>query len=505
MPGIDADLLADAVGPPRTGDINHLGLLYRYTDRLYRATSLEEIYDAAMEAICEGLETDRASILRFDKQGVMRFVAHQGLSERYRQAVDGHSPWQVGQRDAEIICISDIASSGESPELIATVVGEGIRGLCFIPLAPDNQVIGKFMVYYGECRGLDSEHQELALVIARQLGFALQTWSSNRAAQYLAALVDSSDDAIISKSLDGIIESWNGGAARLFGYSAEEAIGRSIAMLVPDDRLAEEDEILATLQAGGRLQSFETVRKRKDGALVDLSLTISPIIDNHGRVIGVSKIARDISEKLKAAEAQALLLAEMNHRVKNAYALTGSLIHLSAASATDPASLAETVVDRLAALSRAHTLTLPTQQPVPAGVDQRPTSLKGILAAILAPFERDGSEGGTRVAIDGDDEPVGDRLLTSIALTFHELATNAAKYGSLSVADGSVSVTIRSTPEAISIVWKEAGGPTVERPDYQGFGSKLLGLAIRQLGEIDRSWSPDGLIAAIRINRPSTS
>ena len=116
----------------------------------------------------------------------------------------------------------------------------------------------------------------------------------------LAAAVESSDDAIITKTLDGIITSWNNGAQRLFGYAAHEAIGQPITMLIPGDRQHEEASILKKLHSGGRIEHFETVRRRKDGTLVDISLTISPILNDRGEIIGASKIARDVTELRKA-------------------------------------------------------------------------------------------------------------------------------------------------------------------------------------------------------------
>jgi PAS domain S-box-containing protein len=118
-----------------------------------------------------------------------------------------------------------------------------------------------------------------------------------RAALLLSAIVESSDDAIISKDLDGIITSWNKSAERLFGYSAEEAVGKPVTILIPEDRQAEEPNILARIRRGERLEHFETIRRRKDGALLNISLTISPIKDAQGRTIGASKIARDITEQ----------------------------------------------------------------------------------------------------------------------------------------------------------------------------------------------------------------
>jgi PAS domain S-box-containing protein len=119
----------------------------------------------------------------------------------------------------------------------------------------------------------------------------------------LAAIVDSSDDVIIGKTLDGVITSWNTSAERLFGYTADEAIGQSIMLLIPADRRDEEVGIIERLKRGERVDHFETVRQRKDGSLIDLSLTISPIKDSSGRVVGASKIARDITQRRYAEEA----------------------------------------------------------------------------------------------------------------------------------------------------------------------------------------------------------
>jgi PAS domain S-box-containing protein len=121
-----------------------------------------------------------------------------------------------------------------------------------------------------------------------------------RAQAHLAAIVESSDDAIVGKTLDGIIRSWNTGARRIFGYTAEETIGRSVLMLLPLDRHDEETAILARLRAGERVDHYETVRRRKDGSLIDISLTVSPVRDRRGRIIGASKIARDITRQKHA-------------------------------------------------------------------------------------------------------------------------------------------------------------------------------------------------------------
>src|SRR4051812_47415551 len=119
----------------------------------------------------------------------------------------------------------------------------------------------------------------------------------------LAAIVDSSDDAIVSKTLDGIITSWNRGAEEIFGFSAAEAIGQHIFLIIPDDRRDEEQDVLSRLSRGERIDHFETVRQTRDGRRLTVSLTVSPIRDSNGTIVGASKVARDITERVNAQEA----------------------------------------------------------------------------------------------------------------------------------------------------------------------------------------------------------
>jgi PAS domain S-box-containing protein len=130
-----------------------------------------------------------------------------------------------------------------------------------------------------------------------------------------------------------VITSWNAGAQRLFGYTAEEAVGRSVTMIIPTDRHDEEPMILKRVRQGERIDHYETVRQRKDGSLVDISITVSPIKDEKGEIVGASKIARDITQLKRARERQELLLREMDHRVKNLFALAISVLRLSGRSA----------------------------------------------------------------------------------------------------------------------------------------------------------------------------
>ncbi|MFZ0853766.1 MAG: PAS domain S-box protein, partial [Hyphomicrobiaceae bacterium] len=133
---------------------------------------------------------------------------------------------------------------------------------------------------------------------------------TEQARQLLASIVESSDDAIVSKDLNGVIASWNPGAERLFGYTADEVLGKSVPSLFPADLQNEERVILGRIGRGERLEHYETVRCRKDGSLVDISLTVSPLRNAAGKVTGVSKIARDISLRKKVEHERALALQD---------------------------------------------------------------------------------------------------------------------------------------------------------------------------------------------------
>jgi PAS domain S-box-containing protein len=150
-----------------------------------------------------------------------------------------------------------------------------------------------------------------------------------QATRLLAAVVESSHDAIVSKNLDGIITSWNTGAERLFGYAAEEAVGQNITLIIPPDRRDEERAIVEQLTRDERVDHFETVRMRKDGSLLDVALTISPMKDAAGRIVGASKLARDITERKRAEEALRQAQADLAHmsRVTTMGELTASLAH----------------------------------------------------------------------------------------------------------------------------------------------------------------------------------
>jgi PAS domain S-box-containing protein len=309
---------------------------------------------------------------------------------------------------------------------------------------------------------------------------------SEEATLRLAAIIESSDDAIISKDLDGMVTSWNGGAERIFGYLAEEMIGKPITILVPPDRHKEEEMILERVRRGHRIEHYETVRQRKHGSLIDVSLTISQVRNAQGKVIGASKIARDITER-KRNEAQILNLAhEAEHRTKNILATVKATVRLSHSNSAD--DLKNLIVGRIDALAKVNTLFMQSRW---TGAE-----LHTLVTQELLPFCK---ENETRVRIDGPAVMLEPNMAQMIAISLHELATNAAKYGSLSVADGHVEIAWSRTADGrLRLRWTESGGPNVTVPTHRGFGTRVLESVVGQLGgKVYFDWRGQGLMCEI--------
>lgn len=494
-----------------------------------------------------------------------------------------------------------------------------------------------------------------------------------QALQRLAAIIEHSNDAIISKDLDGVITSWNPAASRLFGYSAEEIIGKSILKLIPEYRRGEEPIILDRIRNGEKVDTYDTERLHKDGRLISVHLSVSPILDFNGVVIGASKILREavvdqaqenrlaaqnrvleqldqisqvISKELdleravqvitdiatkaacaefgaffynledergesytlyslsgaarsdferfgmprntavfrptfkgegvvrsgdirkdarygksaphhgmpsghlpvvsylalpvigrsgnvlggllfghskpdifgeeaemlvsriavhaaiavenahlhraaqdenarrrQAEENSALLFQELQHRVKNSLATIQGIASQTLRK-TPPDELAA-FAGRVQALAGAHDLLLSRTWAT--------ADLRDVIARALAPFQNSVQ----RLSYDGPALAVTATDAVTLAMIFHELSTNALKYGALSKPGGSVSVNWLHTPDGIDLTWREEGGPTVSAPSRSGFGSKLVSRSLSGRGEVNLDYRPDGLVARL--------
>jgi PAS domain S-box-containing protein len=312
---------------------------------------------------------------------------------------------------------------------------------------------------------------------------------SEEAALRLAAIIQSSDDAIVGKDLDGIITSWNGGAERIFGYLAEEIIGKPITILIPPDCQKEEEAIIERIRRGQRVDHYETVRQRKNGDLIDISLTISPVRNAQGKVSGASKIARDITEH-KRSEAQIVNLGrEAEHRTKNILDTVLATVRLSHSDTSD--DLKELIEGRVDALAKVHALFVQSRW---TGAE-----LHCLVSQELLPYR---AEREARVRIAGPAVMLAPTTAQTIAISLHELATNAAKYGSLSVADGRVEIAWSLTADGrLSLRWIESDRPTVAPPSHRGFGTRIMeNIIAGQLGgEVRFDWRDQGLTCEIAL------
>jgi len=264
----------------------------------------------------------------------------------------------------------------------------------------------------------------------------------------LAAIVDSSDDAIISKTLEGTITSWNGGAERIFGYTAEEVIGKPKTIVFPPELYHEEDEILAKLRRGERIDHFESVRVRKDGKRIDVSLSLSPIKDGRGKIVGASTIARDITDsKRQQRELETLnarlkrSITETHHRVKNNLQLMGALIDMQRQTERTSVPISDLLRlgQNIQALAVIHDIL--THEAKEDG-DIESISIKGILERLLPMMA--GTVGDRRLIVKMDEASLPGKSTTALALIANELVCNAVKHGS-----GDVELTLTSDENGI--------------------------------------------------------
>jgi two-component sensor histidine kinase len=278
-------------------------------------------------------------------------------------------------------------------------------------------------------------------------------------------------------------------------------------VLIPAELPDEEPKILARIRRGAKVDHYETVRRRKDGTTVEISLTVSPIRGLDGSIVGASKIARDITERRRAFDQQQLMLREMNHRIKNLFTLAGSIVTLSAGSASTPQELAASVGDRLVALAHAHQLTLrnPAETLDTAGATAGHTAtLHTLIRVIVAPYEVRAGGHEPRVTISGPDISLDADPVSALALLIHEFTTNAAKYGSLSTSSGRIDIHCFEADSEFVLVWKERGGPPLDAViGDEGFGTLLTRATVKgQLnGSISREWAADGLVIRLSMAR----
>ena len=256
--------------------------------------------------------------------------------------------------------------------------------------------------------------------------------------------------------------------------------------MIPGERQSEERGILTRIRRGERIDHFETIRQHKHGSLIVVSLTVSPVKDANGKIIGASKIARDITNQKRNQELITTLAREAEHRSKNLLANALATVNLSQSSS--PEGLKQTIIGRIQALANVCSLFVATRW---IGAE-----LSAIATQELAPYSEMHRK---RAFIDGPQILLEPGVAQAIAVMLHELATNAAKYGALSQPDGQICLKwSHAADDQLRLLWTERGGPAVQEPTRNGVGSRIIEGMITQLkGKARFDWRKDGLVCEI--------
>jgi PAS domain S-box-containing protein len=319
--------------------------LYRFTNRLYRAETIKDVYEAALDAIMDAMHCSRASILRCDADGVMRFVAWRGLSEGYRRATTGHSPWQRDDAAPEPICMADVDRTELNAPLKEIVKHEGIGALAFIPLMAEGRLVGKFMVYYDAPREFDGEEMELALTLARQLGFAIERMRAEQARLSIQAelrilsekleeeverrtlerdrIWNVSEDLLAVSNFEGYLLSINPAWTRLLGWTEDEIKSMHVSELRHPEDAPSSIAARAQLAHGATTARMENRFRHKDGSWRWLHWTMTAskgLIYVAGRHVTAEK---ESAAALERAQRQTAHLQKMDAIGQ----LTGGIAH----------------------------------------------------------------------------------------------------------------------------------------------------------------------------------
>lgn len=474
---------------------------------LIQEGSLDALYERVLDAAIGLMSADVGSMQTYDPdQDQLRLLASRGFppeSAALWERVNRNSATSCGMAlsASRRVIVPDIECSdfmAGSADLNASRRA-GIRAMHSTPLVSrSGRLLGMISTHWRKPHH-PAEHEIRAFdVLARQAADLIERAEveaalreSEQRLRWLASIVVSSHDAIISKDISGTITTWNNAAEALFGYTSEEVIGRPITILIPPDRHHEELSILERISRGERIENYETVRRRRDGSSVNVSLTISPVRNAEGRIVGASKIARDITGRKRAEAREKMLTAELDHRVKNILAQVAAIAKSTREGSRSVDEFLRSLDGRIQALAAAHML-LAQSAWQGVGVD-------ALVRSQLAPYAS-----GTNITIRGTDVILAVAEIQILTRVLHELATNAAKYGALSIPGGRLSVSWDcSTNEKetnLVFVWRELSGPPVPSKIEASYGTDLIrNLIPHELGgSVDLVFAPDGAFCRIK-------
>lgn len=497
------DSQAGGLSSRKDAAADEMARLQEISTLLIREGNVAALYERVLDGAISLMSADMGSIQVFDRErGELKLIASRGLHP------ESVAFWEWVRPGSHSACGQSFSSRGRvivsDVETCAFMAGtadielcrrSGVRAVQSTPLiSRSGPLLGIISTHWGQPHQ-PSERALLQIdVLARQAADLIERSQaetelrqSEERCRRLAEIVESSDDAIISTDLSAIISTWNKGAERLYGYTAEEIIGAPISTLIPPDRRQEELAILAGIKRGERAEARDTVRRRKDGTLVDVLLTVSLLKNAAGDVVGGCSIVRDITDRKRLERNVQLLSRELDHRAKNMLALVQATVRLSNADTTQ--ELKAVIERRIHALSQAHPLLAETRC---TGAD-----LAKLVEQELSPYC---SERALQANVSGPEVRLTADQAQPLALLLHELTTNAVKYGALSLPSGRVRVVWTKTDDRVLLLqWIEQDGPSIEPPQRRGFGMRVIEEVVRRQfrGEVRFDWAPDGLTCRI--------
>lgn len=437
----------------RSGEVDALVVDGPEGTRVYTLKDAAEPYRLLVEQMGEGaLTASREGVILFCNQAFANFLA------RPRERL-------VGTR------LQDHADGSAQARLYELLQGNYSAGRELVLRNRDGEAVEAYVT----STPLSIDGEDLRCLIMTDL-------SQQELRLRHDAVVQASEDAIYTVDSDLVIQTWNTGAEKMTGLTAAQAVGRSEWALCPNEYRAEMEELFRRVKQTARAASIDTVRQRPDQSRVDLIYSLTPLKGGNGRVTGYSVVAHDITERKEAEQRLRFLTAELDHRSKNLLAMVQAIVSLSASS--DSASSVDGFLNaftaRIMALADAHRL-LSRQ-------GWRGADVRDIVGTALAGFD-----GDRRIEREGCAAELKPHAAHDLALSLHELTTNAAKYGALSVPHGRVQLGWWRESGPLVIDWRERMGPLVKPPKRQGLGSHVIQNLAAAYGRVDYRFEADGV------------
>jgi PAS domain S-box-containing protein len=472
-------------------------LLLDLGERLRTLSEPSQILDEGLTLIGGSLSTGRLGYAEVDEEGgAIAILASVGrladITGRYEISSAGDAFHEM-LKSGRIIRIDDVNGDAvmAEGELARRYQSLGIGAAIVVPLIGGTHYQAMLFAHEDRPRRWSNGEERLlrdaSHLLWREISRARAQSAERRSEERYRRIFEQANDLIITATLDQVLTDVNPAAAAAIGLPREEIIGRSMHdFLAPGSREQARAKLIEKLEAGGTTNhQLEVVSKTGEVLQWEVNSTLT--LDNAGKPVGLHAIARDVTERRRAEERQALLVNELNHRVKNTLALVQGLALQSFREGRDPAEARLAFQRRLAALAAAHDLL--TRE------SWEGATLSGLAEGGLGHL----TGGERRVEIGGPDVTLGPKEAVSLVLALHELSTNASKYGALSNGEGRVRVSWQLEGSTLRLEWRETGGPPVAAPEHRGFGLRMIerALAADLGGSVRMDFEPAGLVCRI--------